>query len=282
MTMRLCLILFFIMVRNPLISSVPFSTGADSAQLKKAETTADCFTVSKFHLSDTLTNAGAEKSFDNNTPNGNKWLKAAYVPAGLITAGLITMAVPENTFFSKYSIKKKITETYPGFSTTADNYLQFVPGLAVFGLKAAGLKSRSDLLNQSIIMAKSELLTLVIVQSLKNVTHIQRPNGNGYQSMPSGHTAQAFQLATIFDMEYRDVSPWISVSGYTAATATGILRMLNNKHWISDVLVGAGTGIFTTKFVYLTHQYRWGKNSKIAILPAISNNGGGIVFALQL
>lgn len=156
------------------------------------------------------------------------------------------------------------------------------PGVAVFGLKAIGLKSRSDLLNQSIILVKSQLLTMVIVQSLKSITHVQRPNGNGYQSMPSGHTAQAFQLATMLDMEYREVSPWISVSGYAVASATGALRILNNKHWISDVLTGAGIGIFTTKFVYLTHQYRWGKNSKVVILPALYNNGWGIVFALQL
>ena len=37
---------------------------------------------------------------------------------------------------------------------------------------------------------------------------------------------------------------------------------LNNKHWISDVLVGAEIGVLSTNLVYLTHQYRWGKNRK--------------------
>jgi membrane-associated phospholipid phosphatase len=87
---------------------------------------------------------------------------------------------------------------------------------------------------------------MVLVQSLKSITHVERSNRSGYPSLPSGHTAEVFQLAAILDMEYQDVSPWISVCGYAVAAATGTLRMLNNKHWISDVLVGAGIGIFCT------------------------------------
>jgi hypothetical protein len=290
MKMRLCFILFLIIAGNPLYSHDPHSlrigTKAENNNLIAGErdlfNRADYYNPSSFLLKDTITGYGEEHSFLKKSSNGNKWLNAAILPAGLISAGLITMAVPENTLLSKYTIQQKITNEFPGFSTTVDDYLQFAPGVAVFGLKVIGLESRSDLLNQSIILAKSELLTIVIVESLKSVTHIQRPNGNGYQAMPSGHTAQAFQLATILDMEYRDVSPWISVSGYAVASTTGALRMLNNKHWISDVLVGAGIGIFTTKFVYLTHQYRWKKNSNLVILPALYKNGGGIVLAMQL
>lgn len=34
------------------------------------------------------------------------------------------------------------------------------------------------------------------------------------------------------------------------ATATGLMRMANNKHWLSDVMVGAGIGILSTEFGY--------------------------------
>lgn len=231
---------------------------------------------------DTISGLGNQNSSNNKFSCANKWFKAGIVPFGLVTAGLITMVVPRNTLFSKYSIQQRITTAHPGFSTTIDNYLQFAPGVAVFGLKALGVKSRSDLLNQSIILAKSELLQLALVQSLKSLSHINRPNGTGYQSMPSGHTTQAFQLAAMLDMEYHEDSPWIGVGGYAVASATGALRMFNNKHWISDVMVGAGIGIFSTKIVYLTHQYRWKKSSNVVILPAIFNNGGGITFAMLL
>jgi hypothetical protein len=290
MTLRLCHILIFLICGNSLYSRDPYSIRIETKEVnnkirdgeRNIFLRVDHSKASLFFSRDTISRSAEEQSLLKKTSNEKKWLKGGIIPAGLITAGLITMAVPENTLLSKYTIQQKITDKYTGFSTTADNYLQFVPGITVFGLKAIGLKSRSDLLNQSIIMVKSQLLTMAVVQSLKSISHIERPNGNGYQSMPSGHTAQAFQLATMLDMEYRDVSPWISVSGYAVASATGALRMLNNKHWVSDVLVGAGIGIFTTKFVYLTHQYRWGNSSKVVILPAIYKNGGGIVLAMQL
>ena len=46
-------------------------------------------------------------------------------------------------------------------------------------------------------------------------------------------------------------SPWYSVAGYSIATLTGAMRMLNNRHWISDVLVGAGIGVMSVDLGYL-------------------------------
>ena len=212
----------------------------------------------------------------------NRWFKAAIVPASLIVLGTVPVLTAKSSFLSKYTIHDKVLDAANGWTTTIDNQLQFVPGVAVFALKALGVKSRSDFVNQAIITAKAELLTNLIVHGMKNMITSERPNG-GAHSMPSGHTAQAFLSATILDMEYRDTSPWISVSGYAVATTTGILRMVNDKHWISDVLIGAGIGIFSTKAVYFTHKYRWGKKSNMVILPAIyPNGGGGVSFAMML
>lgn len=209
------------------------------------------------------------------------WIKGAFLPIALIMAGTITLLPESHCLLSKYTIQEKVLEMAPGIQTSVDNYLQFVPLVAVFGLKAAGVRSRSDFVNQVAITAKAELLMGVIVHGIKKTISSDRPD-DGKNSMPSGHTAQAFVAATILDMEYRDTSPWISVGGYAVATTTAIGRMVNNKHWISDVLIGAGIGIFSAKVVYYTHQYRWGKNNNIVILPAIYKNGGGISFAMVL
>ena len=56
--------------------------------------------------------------------------------------------------------------------------------------------------------------------------------------------------ATMLNKEYGYKSPWIGVGAYSVATATGLMRMANNKHWLSDVLVGAGIGIMATEFGY--------------------------------
>jgi membrane-associated phospholipid phosphatase len=211
-----------------------------------------------------------------------QWIKAAIVPASLIVAGAITLVPASHCLLSKYTIQNKVNDLFPGFHSSLDNYMQYAPLAVVFGLKAAGVKSRSDFVNQAVITAKAELLMSVIVQGMKHWIPSERPSGSGMNSMPSGHTAQAFVSATILDMEYRDTSPWISVGGYAVATTTAVYRMANNQHWISDVLIGAGIGIFSTKVVYYTHRYRWGKKSNMVILPAICKNGGGVSFAMQL
>ncbi|MEI7523155.1 MAG: phosphatase PAP2 family protein [Mariniphaga sp.] len=209
------------------------------------------------------------------------WIKGAIVPAALVIAGTITLLPESHCLLSKYTIHDKVLETFSGGGSHLDNYMQFAPLGAVFALKVAGVKSRSDLINQIAITAKAELLMGIVVEGMKYGISSNRPDGSS-KSMPSGHTAQAFVSATILDMEYRNTSPWISVAGYAAATATGMYRMINNKHWVSDVLIGAGIGIFSTKAVYYTHHYCWGKKRNIVILPTILKNGGGLSLAMVL
>lgn len=232
-------------------------------------------------FADTLSLRMIEIDYLQNQPVSPTWFKGAIVPAGLFIAGTITL-LPENYMVSKYNIQEQMLRPFPGFDTHVDNYLQYVPLAAVFGLKAAGVKSRSDFVNQMVITAKAELLMGVIVTGMKTWIRIERPERGGVNTMPSGHTAQAFLTATILNMEYRDTSPWIGVGGYAVATATAIGRMVNNEHWISDVLIGAGIGIFSTKIVYYTHRYRWGKKMNFVVLPAIYKKGGGMTFAMQL
>jgi len=212
----------------------------------------------------------------------NSLLKSAIVPLSLITAGIIVESVPSHTVFSKERIQQHVQDKMNGFSTSADDYLPFVPLATMFGFKLAGMKSRSDLLNQMIITAKSEMLMTAIVTSMKYFIHDMRPDGSADNTMPSGHTALAFVSATLLDMEYRDTSPWISVGGYLCAATTGYLRVANNRHWASDVLIGAGIGIASVKLVYLTHRYRWGKlPSSVVLVPTFFPKGGGVVFAMK-
>lgn len=89
-----------------------------------------------------------------------------------------------------------------------------------------------------------------------------RPDGSSYTSLPSGHTAQAFLGASILAQEYQYRYPWMPYAAYGVASTVGVMRMMNNKHYISDVLVGAGIGILSTKIIYWTHQYKWGSKNR--------------------
>ena len=96
----------------------------------------------------------------------------------------------------------------------------------------------------------------------KFTTRRTRPNASGWKSFPSGHTATAFVGAEFLFQEYKEKSIWIGIGGYTVAMLIGISRVYNNKHWVSDVITGAGIGILSTKIVYKTYPYLQKKNYK--------------------
>jgi membrane-associated phospholipid phosphatase len=141
-------------------------------------------------------------------------------------------------------------EHYPTFRTHVDDYILYAPLLATYGLNLAGVKGKHDYKTLTIYAATSYLASTVIVHGLKNTVKRERPDASNRRSFPSGHSYSAFCFATIFHKEYGKKSKWYSVAGYSVATATGMMRMMNNKHWFSDVCVGAGIGILSTELTY--------------------------------
>ena len=137
------------------------------------------------------------------------------------------------------------------FKTRIDDYLQFFGPTVTVGLKAAGVEGRSDWGRFLATTAMSYGLMGIFVNGIKYTAKEMRPDGTTANSWPSGHTATAFVGATILHKEYgRTRSPWYSVAAYGSATATGVMRVLNNRHWISDVLSGAGIGIMSGELAY--------------------------------
>ena len=136
------------------------------------------------------------------------------------------------------------------FHQTYDDWLQYAPAAAMLGIKAAGVKGRSSWGRMLVSDAFSAGLMAIAVNSLKYTCRVIRPDGSQRNSFPSGHTATAFMTATMLHKEYGHRSPWYSIGGYVAATVTGVTRQLNNRHWMSDIMVGAGIGILATEFGY--------------------------------
>lgn len=139
---------------------------------------------------------------------------------------------------------------YRSKKMTADNYTQFAPAAAVYGLNLFGVKGRHNYADLTVIYASTVLLTTAVVQSLKRTTKVWRPDGSSANSFPSGHTATAFAAAEFLRIEYKEVSPWIGAAGYFVASGIGVARIYNNRHWLSDVIAGAGIGMLCTKTVY--------------------------------
>lgn len=140
--------------------------------------------------------------------------------------------------------------TANGFRYHYDDYLQYTPAAATLILKAAGVRSRSSWGRMLASDAIGFAAMTALVNAGKYSVRQLRPDNSTRNSFPSGHTATAFAAATMLHKEYGESSPWYSIAGYTAAAATGISRILNNRHWISDVIAGAGIGIISMELGY--------------------------------
>jgi PAP2 superfamily len=181
-------------------------------------------------------------------------IRSLTVPAILIGYGFVSL-VDEGLQNVDISVKKEIREDNPRFHTTVDDYLQYSPALAVYGLNAVGIKGKNNFRDRTLIYLTANAMMGITVQTIKAITKVPRPDGFGTNAFPSGHTATAFLGAEFLHQEYSDKSPLYGAGGYLLATATGILRMYNNRHWMRDVIAGAGYGMISTKLAYITYPY---------------------------
>ena len=94
----------------------------------------------------------------------------------------------------------------------------------------------------------------------KKTAYGTKPPSSTYTSFPSGHTTLAFAAATVFAMEYRD-RPLVPIISYSAASLIGLSRITENKHWASDVFVGAVVGYLCGKQV-VNNYHRYSKLQK--------------------
>lgn len=169
----------------------------------------------------------------------------SWMPAPIIVAGFIAKG-------QKKDFRQARQTLQPEFHHRFDDQLQFGGIALATGLKIAGVEGRSSWGRYLASTGLSYGVMALIVNVVKNSAHEMRPDGSTANSFPSGHTATAFVGATILHKEYGLTrSPWYSVAGYSMATATGVMRSLNNRHWISDILVGAGIGILSTDLGYM-------------------------------
>lgn len=206
------------------------------------------------------------------------FLKKSIVPLSLIGSGLIINY--SNGSIGKENLQENIRNSFPNFDSKADDYLLFVPMLTMYAADLFKVKSKNDAFTQTKYLAIAGLANNIITFSMKKITNEERPNGDTY-SFPSGHTSNAFVMATVLHHEFKDSNTFLAYSGYLFATTTGVLRVLNNYHWVSDVLVGAGIGILVTDLVYRFEPLKnWNpfSNEKIStiISPTYSDNKVGL------
>ncbi|HEX5602654.1 MAG TPA: phosphatase PAP2 family protein [Pyrinomonadaceae bacterium] len=140
---------------------------------------------------------------------------------------------------------------------------------SVYGLGAVagtfyliGRKKNNYRARETGLLSAEALVNSVIVGgALKEITQRARPMDgherseffDGGSSFPSGHSTQAWAVATVIAHEYKD-RPAVQIAAYGIASAVSVARFTGHKHYLSDVLAGSALGFGIGKFVYHAHH----------------------------
>ena len=247
------------------------------------------FTPLKAQYTDTLSTTNRRdnsyRSYRRELPSqkGNFTYKSYVVPAFMIVYGITTLKSDALQDINE-GLQEEIWSDIPHKILRIDDFLQFAPAAAVYGLNLSGIHGKNNLRDRSLVYLLSNVMLNTSVGVLKRVTKQERPDGSSNQSFPSGHTAEAFASAEFLRQEYKDVSPWYGIAGYATATATGLLRIYNNRHWLSDVIEGAGIGIVSARLAYwmypaISRTFFKKGNAHTMVMPYYQNGGGGLSMA---
>jgi undecaprenyl-diphosphatase len=150
--------------------------------------------------------------------------------------------------FDRWAIRPPVA----GFSTASD---VLILGLGTATLAHTG--TRTDGLRRMVVGLETVAWTLAVSELSKAVIGRYRPVMyteeaeaaadaiTSQRSMPSGHTANAFALATAYWLNNPDVGLAPKFVAMAGAVAVGALRVAAAKHFPSDVLAGAvlGSGV---------------------------------------
>jgi membrane-associated phospholipid phosphatase len=207
-------------------------------------------------------------------------LKQSIIPASLIGLGIII----NNSTFEKNVQTNLRNKVGNDFHFPIDDYLQYAPIVEMYTADICGVKAKNHWFDQTKNLLIANLISSTITHRLKVITQKERPNG-GVHSFPSGHTTSAFTNACVLYNEFRDTAPVLAYSGFACATTTGSFRMINNAHWMSDILVGAGIGILSAELVYhiepLKNFNPFKKSQNITMVPQFGNGNYGFYFAYK-
>lgn len=227
---------------------------------------------------DSLAVLEMQKADSVNPYKFNVW--RVVVPSTLIGVGIVGL---ESHWIinQNHEIRNELQENIDK-RISIDDFTQYAPTAAIYGLNICGVKGLHDTRGQTVILGTAYALMGISVGTIKHTSNVERPDGSTFNSFPSGHTATAFVGAEVLRREYWHVSPWIGVAGYAVAAGTGFFRMYNNRHWLTDVLAGAGIGILSVEIAYWLYPtlskalFPKRSSQKLHLSPYISSRERGL------
>ncbi|MBO7477814.1 MAG: phosphatase PAP2 family protein [Salinivirgaceae bacterium] len=151
-----------------------------------------------------------------------------------------------------------------------DDQIQYLPAAAFIGLDYLGVKATHPLRERIAVVVTSYAAMGTMVRGIKWVINEERPDSSKKNSFPSGHTATSFTGAELIRIEY---GPAAGGCAYALATGIAFMRLYNDRHWLNDVIGGAGFGILSARVGYWLlpierRLFKWDQSSvTTAVVP---------------
>ena len=207
-----------------------------------------------------------------------EWKNLGYATLGIVGIGMIADR-PVMDWMRRQPRDNRFMLRVERFG--AEYAVYTVAGFYLAGL--AGNQNASAVAQDAI--AASLIASGIITPALKFVTGRARPRENlgtatfhplnlGYStnsSFPSGHTTEAFALASVIANHYEET--WVTCASYSIAGLVGLARMYHDAHFASDVAAGALIGTLVGKSVVRHNQSL--RTGTIVVTPEISTSMAG-------
>jgi hypothetical protein len=204
----------------------------------------------------------------------------------LVPIGIVGISLSLNSIKTKTNIQNSIQKNFNSSDSQLDSYLKYAPIGIMYSADLLKFKSKNSIWNQSKYLFLSELIASGITLGLKHTLKIQRPNQVDHESFPSGHSTVAFTASQVLYNEFHEHNKMIAYSGFLFSIPTATLRVIKNEHWVPDVLMGMGIGIFVTNLVYhfepLKNWNPWKKTKNIVLFPTINSDYSGFCFSYRM
>jgi membrane-associated phospholipid phosphatase len=118
-------------------------------------------------------------------------------------------------------------------------------------------------------LLRAQIISGALTQAIKLTVDRERPDG-GRHSFPSGHSSTTFATATVLQRHYG----WkVGAPAYAAASYVAVSRLSENKHFLSDVIFGAGIGIVSGRAVTVRAS-----RQTFVISPTVAPGVYGVTF----
>jgi membrane-associated phospholipid phosphatase len=139
---------------------------------------------------------------------------------------------------------------------------------------------------------QSVLLSAALIEGIKYLGQRERPDdaedafdwngpggGESNTAFPSGHAGKAFAMATVVAETYGDENPWVPWLAYPLAGLTALGRVNTERHWASDVFMGAAIGHFVGRMV--TRYSPFLQDAGLQVRPLGQQGAAGLSLALS-